>query len=307
MNAADMPEESAQDIQKILGDKYADFESAKMGDETEFSSGSHYAEKGVTFEEWHRQWHSFENSLKTEARFFSQFAARHLASVFAGIETMSSNYGRPLIVDAGPNTSLASVYRARRFEAEDKLTTALIRPDLSLGPPAARQAKAGRMNAGGISVFYGANDPFAAISEIRPPVGSWVAVACFTISRPLRLLDLTALSEVTHGSGSIFDPVFIGQLERTLFLQSLSQRITRPIMPDDELLEYLPTQAVADFLATASGIKLDGILFPSAQVAGDALNIVLFHKAARVEEMDIPEGTKIEASSGNSGEDGWET
>jgi len=50
------------------------------------------------------------------------------------------------------------------------------------------------MNARGVSVFYGAIDPRVALAEVRPPVGSRVAVARFEIIRPLRLLDLNALA-----------------------------------------------------------------------------------------------------------------
>ena len=77
-------------------------------------------------------------------------------------------------------------------------------------------------------------------------------------------------------------------------------------MPDDEALDYLPTQAVADFLATEAAAPVDGIAFPSVQAAGDALNVVLFHKAARVETLSIPTGTEISAHTGQMGEDGWE-
>ena len=77
-------------------------------------------------------------------------------------------------------------------------------------------------------------------------------------------------------------------------------------MPDDEAFDYLATQAVADFLATEAGTPLDGILFPSVQAAGNALNVVLFHKAARVETLSIPQGTEISARTGWMGEDGWE-
>jgi hypothetical protein len=161
------------------------------------------------------------------------------------------------------------------------------------------------MNARGISVFYGANDPIAAIAEVRPPVGSQVAVAQFEIIRKLRLLDLTALKDV-RVSGSIFDFGSAARLERAQFLRSLSGRITQPVMPDDEPFEYLATQAIADFLATESSLPVDGILFPSVQVAGNVLNVVLFHKSARVEAMDIPKGTEITARTGQLGEDGWE-
>jgi hypothetical protein len=60
------------------------------------------------------------------------------------------------------------------------------------------------------------------------------------------------------------------------------------------------------FLATENNPPLDGILYPSVQVAGNALNIVLFHKAAWVERMDIPQGTEIRAHSGHMSDEGWE-
>jgi hypothetical protein len=107
-------------------------------------------------------------------------------------------------------------------------------------------------------------------------------------------------------SGSIFDAGFAARLERAQFLRSLSGRITQPIMPDDEPFEYLATQAIADFLATESVVPIDGIIFPSVQIAGGGLNVVLFHKAARVDAMEIPVGTKITARTGQFGEDGWE-
>lgn len=306
MNAADMPEAAAADIQQILEAKFDDFDSAAMGEETMFSSDAYYEQKGTSDEAWQEEWRSFEKSLKTEARFFSRAAASHLTAIFNGIDVMRSRDGRPLVVDAGPSTDFSSVYRARVFQSDDKLVAALCRPDQQLGSPPTNLAGAGRMNARGISVFYGANDPTAAIAEVRPPVGSQVAVARFEIIRPLRLLDLTALSAVSDG-GSAFDPELAGRLERAMFLRSLSQRITRPVMPDDEAFEYLATQAVADFLATEGAVPLDGIIFPSVQAAGAVLNVVLFHKAARVEKVDVSAGAEIFARSGHMEEDGWET
>jgi hypothetical protein len=304
-NAADILEHVAEDIQAILDEQYADFDAAAMGEESEFCSESYYEEKGSSDDVWQEEWCNFERSLKTEARFFSRIAAGHLASVFCGIDGMSATDGRPLVIDAGAQTNLSAIYRARVFQSEEMLKEAICRPDFHIGPPPAVLATAGRMNARGISVFYGATDPGVAIAEVRPPVGSQVAVARFEIIRPIRLLDLTALSAVAE-VGSFFDPGWAARLERATFLRSLSQRIARPVMPDDEALEYLPTQAIADFLATENDPVLDGIFFPSVQATGDALNVVLFHKAARVEAMDIPKGADIEASTGLMSEDGWE-
>jgi hypothetical protein len=306
MNAADIPEAAADDIQLILGEQYSDFESAAMQEETEYDAEAHYEEKGTDDRTWQEEWHSFERSLKTEARFFSRTAVAHLESVFDGIETMAARDGRRLVVDGGPSTALNTVYRARVFQSDETLIEALRHPDVHLGSPPARLASAGRMNARGISVFYGANDPLVALAEVRPPVGSKVVVASFAITRPLQFLDLTVLNDI-HVIGSIFDTAFGRALERAMFLRSLSQRITRPVMPDDEALDFVVTQAIADFLATESASPLDGIIYPSVQTAGDASNVVLFHKAALLEPIDLPVGTRIEASVGYSTEEGWET
>lgn len=305
MNAADIPEQAAADIQRVLEEEYADYEARQMGDETEYASGSHYEVKGPSDASWEEEWQSLEYTLKTETRFFSRSAASHLNSVFDGIGAMKTHTGRSLIVVAGPKSAIKALYRARVFQSDEKLQEALARPDLHLGSPPSAVAANNRMNAHGISVFYGAERPQVALAEVRPPVGSQVAVARFEIIRPLRLLDLAALGAV-RTLGSIFDPNFANQLEREEFLRSLSRRMTKPVMPDDEAFEYLPTQAVADFLASESTIPLDGIIFPSVQ-AGAGRNIALFHKAARVEEIEIPARTRIRVHLGMMTQDGWET
>jgi len=160
------------------------------------------------------------------------------------------------------------------------------------------------MNAQGISVFYGANTPETALSEIRPPVGSKVVIARFEITRKLRLLDLTALDSVAS-QGSIFDPTFIDRIQKALFLRTLGNLMTIPVMPDNETLDYLPTQAVADFLSSENIPKLDGIIFPSAQTAGNALNVVLFHKASIVEKIETFGGTDLDVHLGYGDSDGW--
>lgn len=159
------------------------------------------------------------------------------------------------------------------------------------------------MNARGISVFYGATTQSVALAEVRPPVGSYVALATFRIIRPLRLLDLSALENAADG-GSVFDPTLLQRLERVAFLQSLGRKMTRPVMPDDQEFDYLATQAVADFLATENKPMLDGILFKSTQ-SEEGDNIVLFHKASRVKSMDLPAGVKLSANTVSCDSDGW--
>ncbi|UVE19419.1 RES family NAD+ phosphorylase [Pseudomonas sp. LS44] len=302
--AAEVASEVAKDVQVILEDKHACYDPSEWDGETEFSAECHYEEKGATDEAWQEDWRNFEQCIQKEARFFSRSAAVHLAEVFGHIDSLKTSNNQPLVVDAGPYFDLNCLYRARVFQSEDPLLKALCRPDQELGPPPARLATAGRMNAQGISVFYGATSMQSAIAEVRPPVGSRVVVARFNIQRPLRLLDLTAL-EYAHDTGSIFDLTLKDRLERVAFLRSVGKRMTRAVMPDDQALDYLATQAIADFLATENEPALDGIIFQSAQ-AKEGRNVVLFHKASKVEAMSIPQNTEISASAGHHSDEGYE-
>lgn len=304
-NAIDSSEDIASDIQRNLSDRNSDFHSHSCGEETEFCDDAHYEEKGVDDSAWWEGWHRLEKSLRSEARFFNKEAVNFLSRIFGGIDKLPTKDGRLLMVKAGPNEALSELFRARVFQSDEKLFEALERPDIHLGNPPPKLATAGRMNARGISVFYGATDVETAIAEVRPPVGSQVAVARFTIERELLILDLTALDSVIE-SGSIFDEDWLSRLERAKFLSRLSKVLARPVMPDDEAFDYLVTQAAADFLSSENDPVCDGVMFPSVQTDGDGLNVVLFRNSAIVEDLEIPPNTKIEARAGMFDEDGWE-
>jgi len=295
MNAAVIPEEAARTIQETLADKHLDFDEAAM-DEGEFSSDAYYEEILPGSAEWQAGWDLFEHTVKTQARFFSRVSASQLSELFDNIDQMKTSQGQSLIIEAGPETNLKDLYRARVFQSDDKLKLCMKRPDKELSAPPSYFAYAGRMNARGISVFYGATSVSTALAEVRPPVGSKVAVARFEIIRRLRLLDLSALADVNE-TGSVFDTGYAYRLGRMMFLRELSKRIVRPVMPDDQEFEYLPTQAIADFLATEGKVSLDGIVYPSVQVAGNGVNVVLFHKAAKCQKLEFPAGTELTAQT----------
>ncbi|MGJ8530111.1 RES domain-containing protein [Maritalea sp.] len=305
MDAASISEGAADDVQAILEYRHFDFENGTMGIEDEFSSDAYYEEIMPGDQEWHEQWTEFVKLIKTEARFFSRTAAKYLSDLFDRVDEMRTRAGSALVVDVGPDTGITHLFRGRVFQSEALLQKAMMRPDLELAAPPAWAAGTGRMNARGISAFYGATSPELVLAEVRPPVGSWVAMARFEIIRPLRLLDLAALANVQE-QGSIFDPDYAYRLGRMMFLRTLAKKMARPVMPDDQEMEYLPTQAIADYLSTEGQVPLDGILFPSVQAGGDGVNAVLFQKASRAEKMEIPEGTEINARTYAMYEDGPE-
>jgi hypothetical protein len=121
----------------------------------------------------------------------------------------------------------------------------------------------------------------------------------------VRLLDVEALRSV-YVDGSIFDGAYMRRLELAKFLESVGRRMTMPVMPNDEPFDYLITQAIADFLATEIDPPLDGILFPSVQQGEGERNVVLFHRAARVEALEIPDGTDFMVKLYDRTEDGEE-
>jgi len=284
--------EVAESIRQLLEDKHFDFDEAAMGEEGDFAPDSRYTDRKVESDEFHSEWRSFEESLKTKSRYFSKRATLTLLTLFNGIHRSTTAGNRPVILTAGPETSITSLFRARVFQDEEKLVRALERPDQEIGPPPPAAAVAGRMNARGISTFYGATDREVALSEVRPFVGSRVVTAKFDLLRPISLLDLEALSEVS-ASGSLFDDNHRYQMAKANFLQSLSQKMTAPVLPDAEIFEYLPTQVIAEYLASQVKPELDGILYPSAQTRNGKNNVVLFYESSLVEKLTTSDDNAI--------------
>lgn len=301
--AVKIDDEPADHVRRVLEERHYDFDAAAAGEENPFDEEAHYEEKSVEDYELQEAWLNFQESLKSESRFFNSDAQSTLDSIFENLAKLRTHDGRSALVDAGPGREISGLYRARVFQSREKLEAAVKRPDIELGPPPSPLAIAGRMNARGIGVFYGATNANVALAETRPPVGSKVAVARFEIVRQLRLLDIEVLRSV-YVDGSIFDGDYTRRLEKAKFLRTVSHRITQPVMPDDEPFEYLVTQAIADYLAAQRDPALDGIIYPSVQDGGPHKNVVLFHKASRVQPLDIPPGTEISASLESYDEDG---
>lgn len=234
-------------------------------------------------------WLKMQQSLQFESRLVNPVVGVVLERIFSGIDKLHAATGsQSPITIAGPGQPLNSFQRARNFQSEEAMTLALKHPEKHLGPTPRGKGAAGRMNAAGISVFYGATNDETAIAEVRPPVGSWVVTGTFEIVRPLRLLNLSDLGGIRPDiSLSYFDPLRREQAQRCAFLRELQQQMLMPVMPENADQGYLITQAIADFLATSESLNLDGILFPSVQGSqgeSPGQNVILFHKASGVEK-----------------------
>ena len=291
-------------IREQLSDLHG-YGAVRDGDEDPYANDAHYEELPIDDLNYQETWNEFRKEIKARARFFSQYAQRALDEIFGDIGSLSSYDGTPVIRVILPTDDNRFIHRARVCFSETELKDMLAAPVKQIGPPPFRKARAGRMNAAGISVFYGAMDRETCIAEARAPVGSYVVLGRFEFIRPVRLLDFDVLTRV-YVSGSHFDPDYNTRRSRVAFLKRLVREISRPVMPRDEEFEYLPTQAVSEYLAARFDPRLDGIIFHSSQTDGEGRNLVLFNHACVIEPYELPEGSEIEFNMGWGSEDNYD-
>ena len=239
--------------------------------------------RGGTPHYWQEErWDRFCNTLRKTARHINAEAIAWLDDVFEDIDTHRTWDARSLIKLVVPGDPGSHFYRARVASDEDELRRILSQPVLQIGPLPPGRGRGGRLNAPGIPGFYGAIDEATCIAEIRPPVGAHVVVGRFEVLRPLQLLDFTALENLAPRANP-FDPEFEAKRDRAYFLRSLGEQISRPVLPSAEMLGYVPTQVVAEYLEHRLVPPIDGILYKSTQRGSTGGNVMLFNRAARVE------------------------
>jgi hypothetical protein len=149
------------------------------------------------------------------------------------------------------------------------------------------------MNASGVVAFYGAFDLDTCVAELRPSVGSLVAGCQFEITEPLCVLDMTRF-HAEPKELNLFAPDHIRRAAQSRFLRRFMEEIAQPISQTDEHLDYIPTQAVAEYLAhhhefTFAGRKrrIEAVIYASAQNP-KGKNIAILGEAARVKATIDP-------------------
>jgi hypothetical protein len=273
--------------------------------------------------EHRRVWQHFAWFAKHRARFFDPRLRSMLDSLFKGMDSFTqpvrlfnvgSSAGSPFFT-IYPDDDLALIYRARIARTREEAAKFAGNAAIEVGPPPSSSATPGRMNAGGISVLYGAFAEKTCVAELRLRVGGLAVVARFKVLRPLRLLDFTQFNQ-RFLNESAFAPDYVNRFSQLAALRLIGDVIARPVQPHEELLDYVPTQILAEYLRDAQGI--DGLVYPSAQlgtVKEDApekrqglhpdgrrirdaerrrqSNVVLFHGASRVESALITADTAL--------------
>ncbi len=283
---AGLDEKVAVDITALLSDQHG-HRAIREGSEDSYGSDAMYETRGPNDLGFLYTWAELRREIRSRSRFFSTESEEMLRFIFGDLSAHTATDDRPVVREISPGDQDASVWRARAALSTEELETVLSSPSREMSSPPSKLAKSGRMNAQGIPVFYGAMDHRTCVSHVRAPVGAHVVVARFDLLRSVRLLDLDVLSNV-YARGSYFDPNYSEQEGRAEFFRHLVSEISRPVMPQDEALEYLSTQAVAEYLVHKVDPRIDGIIFLSSQTGGDGRNVVLFNHARGVEPHNLP-------------------
>lgn len=136
--------------------------------------------------------------------------------------------------------------------------------DSDLGAPPAYKAKANRMSAEGISMFYGANNVKTTLAEIYTGIEKYATIAQFKNKDKLYLLDL---SKVIHLKfPSLFDRK---NRYKRRFIGFFKKFVNEIISPIDNVpaIEYVPTQILTEYFRHVYqyGCMVDGIIYPSSK------------------------------------------
>lgn len=120
-----------------------------------------------------------------------------------------------------------------------------------------------------IPYLYCANDQYLSVIEVRPRVNAKVSVATIFVNEQIRLLDFT----VGH------KPQRMSKSKYSLFCD-LSELYSKPVTIDDDVLDYIPTQFIAEYVKSLGydGIAFTSSLSPEIKDSGlDRFNIVIFN------------------------------
>lgn len=253
-------------------------------------------------------WREFSAAAKHKGRFFNRHAEDPLTELVEQILKGEGLRGkRPVISIGTPASGIEVAYRARLANTLEEKRAIYSNASRELGPPPPALRLAGRMNAVGVRVFYGATDTETAVAEVRTPVGGNAIVGKFRFTRRVRVLDFRRFDGSRGRSKrSWFDKDLEDEVSYDRFIAEFHRIIRTPVLPGNEALEYVPTQMFAEYLGTHG---IEGIIFRSALLSDPdpsdkvaRLNLVLFERASIIKnEAALPRKEIVEVALDDDG------
>lgn len=216
-------------------------------------------------------WEIFCKNVKHKARYFEheQF------SVTKTLENFNEFFEQIIIDDLEKN-----IFRARKiFSSQDKINIKS-NPSKELGKVPVEYAKNNRFSPVGISYGYFSFDNQTVLKETRCNLNDEVAIGKFQLNDGLKIIDFRQ-DTMTKKFLNYFSGSFNGKFYCiNHFIREFLTDISRPIDEDNQLLEYIPTQIMSEYIWSKG---YDGFLFDSS-VNINGTNIVLFEEKYQYKE-----------------------
>ncbi|WP_431104579.1 RES family NAD+ phosphorylase [Roseateles noduli] len=253
-----------------------------------FWPGQTYSRRGNPFddqehERWYvtGEWHSIARDLMHGQRFFNPRAQRFFESLVGAALGARRSEGSD---ESAISTMLPEgtyFYRARAASSRKEVEEFTEKPAEKLGAPPLDRAANNRMSASGIPLLYVAKDIETSIAEIRPSIGDLVVVGRFRSTKTLTFFDFNVLGHRLHHEPlSFFEHDYEKRDHHRILLEYLHDEIARPTRFGD--VDYVMTQALAEFIRFNKPNAFDGISFRSVQNKG-GVNYVLFDRHSHAE------------------------
>jgi len=207
------------------------------------------------------QWQTFCENVKHKARYFNHnnFSVTDFLEKFK-LALEKIKYSEDL-----------TIFRARKINSLEKEITIKSNPSCELGKVSIQSAQNNRFSPIGISYGYFATDEITAIKEIRAIKENKVAIGKFTITDELKLIDFRF--QTMKNKVNIFnDDLDISLYCQQQFIKDFLKDISKPIKDSDQLLEYVSTQILSEFIWH---LGYDGFLYDSSQ-NDNGVNLVIF-------------------------------
>lgn len=122
-----------------------------------------------------------------------------------------------------------------------------------LGSPPVEDCKqSNRFSPSGISMFYGSEDKDTCLKETGNPktvvIGKWILPKGSKILDLTKYFDFSEKKYIYSDMPSIFDKTNRGYIHDYEFIIDFANDLSKPLEPDTNCYEYVPTQIVAEYL-----------------------------------------------------------
>ncbi|MBM7643335.1 RES family NAD+ phosphorylase [Streptococcus loxodontisalivarius] len=206
-------------------------------------------------------WESFVSDIKYNNRFHSnQLNKRILKKYCAAI--------------VKPYEAGKKFFRCRISEKG-----VIFKPE-EIGAPPEGKSSDGRANARGVSRLYLADSDKTAIHETRTGLYDTVCIGEFSLKNDIIVVDFKRINQISPFQDGIIDDIAELAINKQ-HLVKIDEEMGRIMRKTDDVLDYLPTQYIADFVKSivsseSESPAYDGIEFRSV-MNSKGYNLAMFH------------------------------